>query len=165
MLSRRKIHACTLHLKTQQQRPLMADCHSHGDWKGRGLFSERRAVGRTVIDTSVFGSIVASGMRTSKNCPASLPQCPSCASLCTDTGTHFLSVHAPGPGRIMPPDVVINMLSSADKSRQYSASKTQQQRPSMAGLSQTRSGKGLGLLQEREGSGLNGDSCGHIRVF
>ena len=114
MLSRRKIHACTLHLRTQQQRPLMADCHSHGDWKGRGLFSERRAVGRAVIDTGVFGSIVASGMRTSKNCPASLPQCPSCASLCTDTGTHFLSVHAPGPGRIVPPDVVINMLSSAD---------------------------------------------------
>ena len=65
----------------------------------------------------------------------------------------------------MPPDVVINMLSSADKSRLYSASKTQQQRPSMAGLSQTRSGKGLGVLHEKEGSGQNGGSCGHIQVF
>jgi hypothetical protein len=63
----------------------------------------------------------------------------------------------------MPPDVVINMLSSADKSRQYSASKTQQQRPSKAGLSQTkRSGGGQGVLQEKEGSGRNGDSCGRI---
>jgi len=45
----------------------MADCHSHGDWKGRGLFPEGRALGRTVKDTVVFGSFVASRMHAPKD--------------------------------------------------------------------------------------------------
>jgi hypothetical protein len=166
MLSRRKIHACTLHLRTQQQRPLMADCHSQSDWKGRGLFPEKKAMGRAVKDKVVFGSIVASGMHTSKDYSASLPQCRLLhPSLSPVLSPHFLSICTSLPGRSMPPDVVINMLSSADKSRLYSASKTQQQRPSMAGLSQTRSGKGLDVLHEKEGSSQNGGSCGHSQVF
>ena len=51
----------------QQQRPLMADCRSQGDWKGRGLFPEKKAVGRAVKDTVVFGSFVASWMHTPKD--------------------------------------------------------------------------------------------------
>ena len=45
----------------------MADCRSQGDWKGRGLFPEKKAVGRAVKDTVVFGSFVASGMHTPKD--------------------------------------------------------------------------------------------------
>ena len=147
--------------KTQQQRPILADCRSQSDWKGRGLFPEKKAMGRAVKDKVVFGSIVAS-----KDYSASLPQCRLLhPSLSPVLSPHFLSIRTSLPGRIVPPDVVINMLSSADKSRLYSASKTQQQRPSMAGLSQTRSGKGLGVLREKEGRGQNGGSCGHIQVF
>ena len=152
--------------KTQQQRPILADCRSQSDWKGRGLFPEKKAMGRAVKDKVVFGSIVASGMHTSKDYSASLPQCRLLhPSLSPVLSPHFLSICTSLPGRSMPPDVVINMLSSADKSRLYSASKTQQQRPSMAGLSQTRSGKGLDVLHEKEDSSQNGGSCGHSQVF
>ena len=36
----------------------MADFRSQSDWKGRGLFPEKKAMGRAVKDKVVFGSIV-----------------------------------------------------------------------------------------------------------